>query len=384
METIRKLQSAPLEVQDLIKTFIGNYQISQVTDIHFRENNTVAARSKDTLVVARNWGALTDENGILKSPHTFWGISGALFGEFGQETADSVVFRGKTHQIRCHMIQTVDSRKIFVRVQPLSPPSLSVLLKDNPLTLERITQASGLVLVCGPVGGGKTTTAASIVSYWATKQSRHIATIEDPVEYDLKVPSGDITSIRGNLFDASSPGGQQAQKLIRDTLRCDIDGLFIGEVRDFESRSLCLAFASTREPVVTTIHTGGFSDAIVRMTEPDKNGMDTSTMRMLLARSLHTIIYVDLAYSEKGEAVPVIIALPGGAGSLRNAIAEGPVRNLEPAFAHAIMSVSDAEGGISPLRAIASARQRGATAASIRAALPPDVSEEMLSHAKLS
>lgn len=384
METIRNLQNAPLDVQDLIKTFIGNHHVSQVTDIHIRENGTVAARIKDLLVPAKNWGDLTDDNGVLKTPNTFRDIGEALFAEHRQERS-SVVFRGKSHQIRCHQIQSVNAKKIFVRVQPLAPPSLSLLLKDNPLTLERIAQASGLVLVCGPVGGGKTTTAASIVSYWATKQSWHIATIEDPVEFDLRVPAGDITSIQGNLFDAAANDrGHQAQKLIRETLRCDINGLFIGEVRDFESRSLCLAFASTREPVVTTIHTGGFSDAIMRMTDTDQHGMDHSTMRMLLARCLHTIIYVDLAYTEKGEAVPVILALPGGVGSLRNAIAEGPVRNLKPAFAHAIMSVSDAEGGISPLRAIATARQRGATAASIRAALPPDVSEEMLSHAKLS
>jgi twitching motility protein PilT len=270
----------------------------------------------------------------------------------------------------------VNEKKLIIRIQPISPPSLTHILKDHPKLIETLTSASGLVVLCGPVGSGKTTTAAALVSHWANRRSKHIATIEDPVEYIITPQAGEVTHMSCNLLGQDRPEGvPDLRRLLATLVRGDIDGLFIGEIRDSETRRVCLAHAATSEPVVTTIHAGGIGHAALRLTgsEPGVTEGEQGFLRLSLTQCLHTIIYINLAYNEKGEAVPVVIAAPAKMTALRNAIVSSDPKTLTNQVNQAVLTVTDEEGGISPARAMASARALGATEASIIAALPGDL-----------
>ena len=151
-----------------------------------------------------------------------------------------------------------------------------------------------------------------------------------------------------------------------------MDGLFIGEIRDSATRRAALDFAATREPVVTTIHAGGFTDAIIRLINPD-GVSDQSALRMSVAQCLHTIIYIDLAFKENGDPHPVIMALPGSQQGVKAAIADGDAKKIGQAINAALTNIREEEGGINPGTAYEVAKDSGATKESIMAAYPPDV-----------
>ncbi len=368
MDTTRK---------DFLVVLLSHHMVSLATDIHIRSDNTVLYRQRGNLFAASNWERLTDRDGRLLSPHSFSSIVDVLLDGKIQEQG-SQVFRSNKFQVRVQPLVTVNEKKLIIRIQPTTPPPLAVILNEHPNLVEHLANASGLVVVCGPIGSGKTTTTASIVSHWVNRRARHVATVEDPVEYVIVPKLGEISHFSCNLLGVGRSGSAETlSDILAKLQRSDIDGLFIGEVRDGLTRSACLDFAATREPVATTIHAGGFADAVLRLTKPEPGGMDQATLRLLLAQCLHAFIYVDMAYSEKGEPIPVILAAPGQLAAFRAAISESNPKTLGSAINQALTNCREDEGGVNANLAFNTARNAGATESSILAALPPDLRNEV-------
>jgi twitching motility protein PilT len=115
------------------------------------------------------------------------------------------------------------------------------------------------VLVCGPVGSGKTTTLASMVDYINKNRKCHIISIEDPIEYVHK----NIKSlIHQREVRMDTPNFIDALKFI---LREDPDIVIIGEMRDVETIMSALTIAETGHLVFATLHTGDTSESIRRI-----------------------------------------------------------------------------------------------------------------------
>jgi len=119
--------------------------------------------------------------------------------------------------------------------------------------------SQGLVLLTGPTGEGKSTTLAAIINDINTKYSKHIITIEDPVEYVYPV-SKSIISQRELHQDTHS-----WQVALRSALREDPDVILVGEMRDYDTIDLALTAAETGHLVFSTLHTSSASEAINRM-----------------------------------------------------------------------------------------------------------------------
>lgn len=117
----------------------------------------------------------------------------------------------------------------------------------------------GLVLVTGPTGVGKSTTLASIINEINFKYSRHIITIEDPVEYIYPIGKS-IISQRELHQDTHS-----WINALKSALREDPDVILVGEMRDFETISLVLTAAETGHLVFSTIHTNSAPETIDRI-----------------------------------------------------------------------------------------------------------------------
>lgn len=154
-----------------------------------------------------------------------------------------------------------------------------------PATLTRfreiLNRSSGMVLVTGPTGSGKTTTLYAALSELNTPD-RKIITVEDPVEYRLK----DITQVQVNEKIELS-----FTKILRSALRQDPDVILVGEIRDTETAHIALRAAITGHMVLSTLHTRDASSAPPRLVDMGvPNYMVATSMQAVIAQRLVRLV----------------------------------------------------------------------------------------------
>jgi type II secretory ATPase GspE/PulE/Tfp pilus assembly ATPase PilB-like protein len=143
-----------------------------------------------------------------------------------------------------------------------------------------ISKPSGLVMVVGPTGSGKTTTLYSMLNT-LNNEERKIITIEDPVEYQF----AGVTQISVH----STEGGNDnifANKL-RAILRLDPDVVMVGEIRDNDTAKTALQAALTGHLVLSTFHAGSAAEALTRLMDViGQNPLFVSAIRLVMAQRL--------------------------------------------------------------------------------------------------
>ncbi len=154
----------------------------------------------------------------------------------------------------------------------------------------------GLVLVTGPTGSGKTTTQAALVDYINQNFSKHVVTIEEPIEFVHDNKRSTITQreVPGN--SSSFPAGLKA------ALREDTDIVLVGEMRDLETISLALTAAETGLLVFGTLHTNNARKTVDRMVDVFPADRQ-SQARAMLANSLRGVV-AQLLLKRVGPAGP--------------------------------------------------------------------------------
>lgn len=144
---------------------------------------------------------------------------------------------------------------------------------------EIIAKPSGLVLIVGPTGSGKTTTLYSMLNTLNTTE-RKIITIEDPVEYRFAGMS------QLSVTSQSSHETSFADKL-RATLRLDPDVVMVGEVRDQDTAKTALQAALTGHLVLSTFHASSAAAALTRLVDViGQNPLFASSIRLVMAQRL--------------------------------------------------------------------------------------------------
>lgn len=157
-----------------------------------------------------------------------------------------------------------------------------------PASIEKLTGFdSGLILVCGATGSGKSTTLASLINMVNQSSNQHILTIEDPVEY---LHSDQSSIVRQRELGPDTPDFASA---VRAAMREDPDVILVGEMRDVETMRAALTAAETGHVVFSTLHTGNVVGAISRLVgafpadEQDAVRLRTSQcLRAVLAQHL--------------------------------------------------------------------------------------------------
>jgi general secretion pathway protein E len=136
-----------------------------------------------------------------------------------------------------------------------------------------VKQESGMVLVCGPTGSGKTTTLYALLRSIATR-NRNVTTIEDPVE--IQLPG--VTQI-----PVDEAGGKSFAALLRSLLRQDPDVILVGEVRDAETARTAMQAAITGHLVFSTLHTKDTIGTVFRL-------LDLGVEPFLCAQALQIVL----------------------------------------------------------------------------------------------
>jgi twitching motility protein PilT len=133
-----------------------------------------------------------------------------------------------------------------------------LLLPEDPLT-QFCRMPYGLVLVCGPVGSGKTTTLAAMVENINQTRECHIISLEDPIEYRHM---NKRSIIHQREIGGDTPDFQMG---LRSILREDPDVVVVGEMRDLETIAAAVTIAETGHLVFATLHTSDTSESIRRI-----------------------------------------------------------------------------------------------------------------------
>lgn len=212
------------------------------------------------------------------------------------------------------------------RFIPAHIPTLQEL--QLPPVLAKLVQlASGLVIVTGPTGSGKTTTLAAMVNEINRSSSRHVLTIEDPIEF-VHAPLQSLVTQRevGRHVESFAAG-------LRSALREAPDVLVVGEMRDAETVQLALAAAETGVLVLGTLHTNSAAKAVDRILDAVAEDSREQT-RGLLSVLLRAVIAQHLVkrVNADGRIAAAEILVQNYAVS--NLIRENKTHQL-PAYVHA-------------------------------------------------
>jgi twitching motility protein PilT len=171
---------------------------------------------------------------------------------------------------------------------------------------------SGLVLVTGPTGSGKSTTLAAIIDLINETRNLHVITIEDPVEYTFSsINQIQINEAAGITF----AGG------LRSILRQDPDVILVGEMRDLETISMALSAAEKGTLVFGTLHTNNAAKTMDRIINVFPAG-DQEGVRNVLGETIRAVVAQQLLPKIGGGRVAALEIL-FGSPALGNVIREG-------------------------------------------------------------
>ncbi len=140
-----------------------------------------------------------------------------------------------------------------------------------------LTQTTGIILISGPTGSGKTTTLYTMLDI-LNQPDVNISTVEDPIEYQMK---------RVNQTQVNAQIGFTFANGLRSLVRQDPDIIMVGEIRDSETASLAINAALTGHLVLSTIHTNSAAGAIPRLIDMGVEPfLLTSTVRVIVGQRL--------------------------------------------------------------------------------------------------
>ena len=209
-------------------------------------------------------------------------------------------------------------------IEELELPAVAVKLPSYP---------SGLVLITGETGSGKSTTLAAVLNRINHTACKHIVTLEDPIEY-VYIPDKCIINQREIGQDTASYADG-----LRAILREDPDVILIGEMRDLNTIEAALTAAETGHLVFATLHTNSAADAVDRIVSVFPDGKQKQ-IRMQLAATLRVVMAQQLVTRIGGgriAACEVMVINP----AIQNLIREGKTPQME-----SFITMNSREGSI--------------------------------------
>ncbi len=163
--------------------------------------------------------------------------------------------------------------RVLIGHQVLPVAKLGMSEGDVESVSRIVSRPSGLIIVCGPTGSGKTSTLYSMLQVMNTAE-RSVVTLEDPIEVEFPEITQGQTNVRQGFTFASG---------LRAILRQDPDVILVGEMRDPETAQIALQASLTGHLVLTTLHTSDAVETVMRL-------VDLGVEPWIVANSLLAVI----------------------------------------------------------------------------------------------
>ncbi|MCA9407455.1 MAG: type IV pilus twitching motility protein PilT [Candidatus Omnitrophica bacterium] len=302
-----------MDLKELLKLTIQE----KASDLHLTENSPPILRIDGRLNLIDHASLNRDElkksiYGIL-ADHQKEKFEKDLELDFSLQLDDSERFRVNVH------LQRGSVEAAFRRI-PIHIPDLEQLgLPKAVIDFSR--RPSGLVLITGPTGSGKTTTLASMINLINNERACMIMLVEDPIEYVHKNKKSVIKQ-REIYSDTRS-----FSEALKRCLRQDPDVIVVGEMRDLETISTALTAAETGHLVLATLHTPDAPQTIERIIDVFP-AHQQQQVRLQLSASIQGIVSQTLLPRAEGEgrvlASEVLVATP----AIRNLIREQAIEQI--------------------------------------------------------
>jgi len=222
--------------------------------------------------------------------------------------------------LRCNAARQRGAISLAIRLLPPKVPTIDEL--QLPLICKELAlKKRGLVIVTGPTGSGKTTTLAAMIQHLNANESRHVITIEDPIEYVHPSLKCAITQRQLGTDTLSFAGA------LKHILRQDPDVILVGEMRDLDTAAAVLTIAETGHLILSTGHAPSAAQAMERIIDlfppPERH-----LAQMRLASLLLGVLCQALVPRADGKgriaAVEIMLANP----PVKNLIREGKIYQL--------------------------------------------------------
>jgi len=317
---------------EMIKQYCADYKFS---DIHLKENMPAMLRI--------NGDMITPDENIITSSELIDFVNQSLTEDQKRSLEDlrdiDLSFEISNNRFRANFFYTSVGLSVVLRKIESEIPSMNDLKLPHVMR-EVAEKSSGLVLVTGPTGSGKSTTLASIIDQVNNTKKGHILTIEDPIEYIHHAKKCSISQ-REIGIHALSFGSA-----LRASLREDPDVILVGELRDLETIQLALTAAETGHLVFGTLHTSGAPNTINRIIDvfpAEQQGQ----IRAQLSQSLQMVVTQQLYKKADGQGRVAAFEIMVCNHAVRNLIRESKVFQIS-----SIMQTARADGMVTMNQAI--------------------------------
>ncbi|KIM06016.1 MAG: twitching motility protein pilT [Sulfurovum sp. AS07-7] len=278
-------------------------------DIKKLLQSVVAYGASDLHLVARSEpqiridGKLKAVNLPVLTPQDIEEMTYALLSEKQKKSfeehneLDFAILLPNVGRFRANYYKTLGSIAAAFRIIPTHIPSLDDL-KCPPIYKELIKREKGLILVTGPTGSGKSTTLSALLNEINETESKHIITVEDPVEF--------IHENKKCLFSHRETGSDTKSfaNALKYAMRQDPDVILIGEMRDRETIASALTAAETGHLVFGTLHTNSAAGTVNRIIDVFP-GEEQPQIRAMLSTSIVAVISQMLLPKNGGGRVAV-------------------------------------------------------------------------------
>jgi len=285
------------------------------SDLHVEADGPVMVRVRGML---QSLGESSSAIELQRSGQQFLGARG--WADFLERGSADISMEIAGVRCRINLFKTIRGMALAVR---LLPSSVSDLRSCNlhPDLRRLIESTTGLVIISGPTGSGKSTTLAALIEEINAMQSRNVITLESPLEF---LHTNRRSLIRQREIPTHSPSFEQA---ITDALRENPDVLVVSEMRTPEVMRLTLSAAETGHLVLATMHSATCAEALTRICMSFAAEIQGS-IRAQLADCLVGVLCQRLDYlSGKKLRVPRCELLLGSIGA-RGTIRAGTLSHL--------------------------------------------------------